>query len=87
MIGEVMKAEVSCTEADVPTGPDERRAMTRNLESRPPNPFVLAEKENISSIICKSKPRSNFGRKKQPKTEGFGPSIVERVGLSAVRAS
>ena len=47
MIGEVMKAEVSCTEADVPTGPDERRAMTRNLESRPPNPFVLAEKENI----------------------------------------
>ena len=81
------KTEVSDTEVDGPIDPSERRAVTRSLESRPPNPFVLAEKENISSIICKSKPRSNFGRKKQPKTEGFGPSIVERVGLSAVRAS
>ena len=81
------KTEVSDTEVDGPLGPAEHRAMMRSLESRPPNPFVLAEKENISSIICKSKPRSNFGRKKQPKTEGFGPSIVERVGLSAVRAS
>ena len=86
-IGGVTKTEVSDTEVDGPIGPAERRAMMRSLESRPPNPFVLAEKENISSIICKSKPRSNFGRKKQPKTEGFGPSIVERVGLSAVQAS
>ena len=87
MIGEVMKAEVSCTEADVPTGPDGRRAMTRNLESRPPNPFVLAEKENISSIICKLKPRIELWEEETTKTEGFSPSIVERVRLSAVLAS
>ena len=71
MIGEVMKAEVSCTEADVPTGPDGRRAMTRNLESRPPNPFVLAEKENILSIICKSKPRIELWEEETTKTEGL----------------
>ena len=39
------KTEVSDTEVDGPTGPVERRAMMRNLESRPSNPFVLAEKE------------------------------------------
>ena len=40
------KTEVSDTEVDGPTGLIERRAMARNFESRPPNPFVLAEKEN-----------------------------------------
>ena len=52
--GEVTTAEASGTEVDVPTGPVECRTMMRNLESKPSNPFVLAEKE-ISSIICKLK--------------------------------
>ena len=81
------KTEVSDTEVDGPIGPAERRAMMRSLESRPLNPFVLAEKENISSIICKLKPRIELWEEETTKTEGFSPSIVERVRLSAVLAS